>query len=107
MLLYSQQLFETSKDIFRAINNETNVVCKVDIKVLARFSAVLERELFKQRADYELDMPIEVSSIEFAIARIEAYKKACESLKLTDKRQKNLLGDFGIKLQRNLFYRKE
>lgn len=107
MLLYPQQLFETSKDTFRTLNNESTVICKVDLKVLARFSAVLERELFKKRADYELDMPIEISSIDFALARIEAYKKACESLQLKDKRQKNLLGDFGIKLQRNLFYGKE
>ena len=107
MLLNSQQLFETSKDTFMALDNESTVICKVDIRMLARFSAVLEQELFKKRADYEVDMPIEISSIEFAMARIESYKKACESLQLKDKRQKNLIGKFGMKLQRNLFYGKE
>ena len=52
-------------------------------------------------------MPVQLSSMDFTMHRIAAYKAACTGLKLEDKRQKNMLGEFGVTLQRNLFYGKE
>lgn len=107
MLLYAKQLLHASIDTFNKLQSDDEIKCKLDLWTITRFSGALHRELFGTADVHSAEMPIQISSIDFAVARFEAYKKACEMLKLQDKRSKNLLGDFGIQLQRNLFHGKE
>ena len=107
MLLYKKQLFDASLAVFEQLNINDSIKCRLNIKVLACFSANLESDLFTDEHSDNEKMPIDISSIDFALQRINAYKAVCEKLKLNDKRQKDILGEFGIILQRNLFYGKE
>ena len=107
MLLYPNQLFEESKATFSTLHNSDVIKCKLDLKVLARFSANLKHEIFNVNNNHAADMPVQLSSMDFTMHRIAAYKAACTGLKVEDKRQKNMLGEFGVTLQRNLFYGKE
>ena len=107
MLLYPNQLFEESKATFMTLRSSDVIKCRQDINVITRFSAILHRMIFAAHKNYAADMPAQLSSIDFAMHRISAYKAACEGLKLEDKRQKNMLGEFGITLQRNLYNGKE
>lgn len=107
MLLYAKQLLEASLDTFNRLKDDSELKCKLDIITISRFSGALHSELFGNIDIRSAEKPIEISSIDFAVARFDAYKKACTALKPEDKRSRNLLGDFGIMLQRNLFKEKE
>ena len=107
MLLYAKQLLHASLDTFNRLNNDSEIKCKLDFMTIGRFSGALHKELFGDIDIHSAEKPIEISSIDFAVARFAAYKKACTALKQEDKRSRNLLGDFGIMLQRNLFKGKE
>ena len=107
MLLYAKQLLHVSLDTFNRLQNDNKIKCKLDLWTISKFSGTLHRELFGAEDVHSAEMPIQLSDMDFTMARIEAYKKACEKLKLTDKRSKNLLAEFGMTLQRNLFNGKE
>ncbi len=96
MILNSKTFFNIQLDIFRMFRDK-DAIEPEDIKPLADFSKSLHWAVFGGGVDTV--MPVDIDSIDFALRRIDVFKQ----MRPKDKRQKNLLQDFGMAVQKRLF----
>lgn len=103
MLLYKKTLWHKSLETFQSVKTQGIIKDNNDIANLAGFSAELQRTLFNKENCPVEGMPIEIGELDFTMARMDAYKAVCQKKKIEDKWRKNVLGEFSMTLQKNIF----
>ena len=103
MLLYKKRLRSASFTTFQELKTKGIINSYDDAGNLACFSSELERNIFTKEACPVEGMPIDISDISFTMARIDAYRNACQRKRLEDRWRKNVISEFSIALQKSLF----
>lgn len=103
MLLYKKTLWHKSLETFQSVKTQGIIKDNDDIANLAGYSAELQRTLFNKENCPVEGMPIEVGSLDFTMARMDAYKTVCQKKKIEDKRRKDVVANFSMALQKNIF----
>lgn len=103
MLLYKKTLWHKSLETFQSVKTQGIIKDNNDIANLAGFSAELQRTLFNEESCPVEGMPIEVGSLDFTMARMDAFRAVCLKKKIEDRQRMNVIADFGIALQKNIF----